>query len=72
VVGFAYVFDGDELLVITQEGMILRVPTNDVRLTGRGTQGVRVIEIEGEDKVVSIARLMEKEEKEEEEIPPTQ
>jgi DNA gyrase subunit A len=70
VVGFAYVSDGDELLVITQQGMIVRIPTNDVRLTGRGTLGVRVIDIEEGDKVVSIARLMEKEVKEEEE-PPT-
>ena len=53
--------DGDELLLITQQGMILRMQTNDVRAIGRATQGVRLIDIEGEDKVVSIARLVEKE-----------
>jgi DNA gyrase subunit A len=53
---------GDELLVITQQGMILRMLTNDVRAIGRATQGVRLIDIEGEDRVVSIARLVEKEE----------
>jgi DNA gyrase subunit A len=62
VVGIAYVEEGDELLVITQQGMIIRMPTNDVRAIGRATQGVRLIEIEGEDKVVSVARLVEKEE----------
>ena len=62
VVGVAYVQDGDELLLITQQGMILRMPTNDVRAIGRATQGVRLIDIEGDDKVVSIARLVEKEE----------
>src|SRR6185436_19730081 len=62
VVGVAYVQEGDELLVITQQGMILRMLTNDVRAIGRATQGVRLIDIEGEDRVVSIARLVEKEE----------
>jgi DNA gyrase subunit A len=61
VVGIAYVQEGDELLVITQQGMIIRMQTNDVRAIGRATQGVRLIELEGDDKVVSIARLIEKE-----------
>jgi DNA gyrase subunit A len=62
VVGVAFVEDGDELLLITQEGMILRMETNSVRAIGRATQGVKLIDIEGEDKVVSIAKLVEKEE----------
>ncbi len=62
VVGVAYVQAGDELLVITQQGMILRLLTDDVRAIGRATQGVTLINIEGDDKVVSIARLVEKEE----------
>jgi DNA gyrase subunit A len=64
VVGIAYVEEGDELLVITQLGMIIRMKTNDVRAIGRATQGVKLIDIEGDDKVVSIARLVEKEEEE--------
>ena len=62
VVGVSSVEDGDEVLLITQQGMIIRMPTNDVRSIGRATQGVRLIEIEGDDKVVSVARLVEKEE----------
>ena len=50
--------------MITQQGMILRMQTNDVRSIGRATQGVTLINIEGEDKVVSIARLVEKEDEE--------
>ncbi len=75
VVGIAYVQEGDEILLITQQGMIIRMPTNDVRAIGRATQGVRLIdvrgaepsggasgvEIESEDRVVSVARLVEKE-----------
>src|SRR5439155_17815851 len=41
VVGVAYVQEGDELLLITQQGMILRMPANDVRSIGRATQGVK-------------------------------
>ena len=62
VAGIAYVVDGDQVLLITQQGMILRMQTNDIRAIGRATQGVTLINIEGEDKVVSIAKLAEKEE----------
>jgi len=62
VVGVSYVEEGDEVLLITQQGMIIRMPTNDVRSIGRATQGVRLIEIESDDKVVSVARLVEKDE----------
>jgi DNA gyrase subunit A len=61
VVGIAYVQEGDEALVITQQGMIIRMQTDKLRAIGRGTQGVRLIDIEAEDKVVSVARLVEKE-----------
>jgi DNA gyrase subunit A len=57
VVGIAYVQDGDEVLLITQQGMILRMETAGVRAIGRATQGVKFIEIEAGDKVVSIAKL---------------
>jgi DNA gyrase subunit A len=62
VVGVSYVQAGDELLVITQQGMILRMLTDDVRSIGRATQGVTIIDLEENDRVVSIARLLEKEE----------
>jgi DNA gyrase subunit A len=61
VVGIAQVHDNDELLVITQQGKILRTPANDIRAIGRATQGVRVMDLDGEDTVVSVA-LVEKDE----------
>jgi DNA gyrase subunit A len=64
VVGVAFVQDGDELLIITQQGMILRMAAADIRAIGRATQGVKLIDLEGEDQVVSIAKLAEKEEDE--------
>jgi DNA gyrase subunit A len=62
VVGIALVYDDDELLLISQQGKILRMAAQDVRTIGRATQGVRLIDIDPEDRVVSVARLAEKEE----------
>ncbi|MBP7569425.1 MAG: DNA gyrase subunit A, partial [Acidobacteria bacterium] len=61
VVGIAYVRDEDELMLITQQGKVLRMGTRDVRTIGRATQGVRLIGVEEDDRVVSIARLAERE-----------
>ena len=60
VVGIAYVHDDDELLLISQQGMILRMKAGDIRTIGRATQGVRLIEMEEGDAVVSVAKLAEK------------
>jgi DNA gyrase subunit A len=61
VVGIAYVGDEDELMLITEQGKILRMVTRDVRTIGRATQGVRLIGVDEDDRVVSIARLAERE-----------
>src|SRR5215203_3823230 len=60
VIGVAQVTGEDELMLITQQGKILRMASTNIRSIGRATQGVRLIEIEGEDRAVSIARLAEK------------
>jgi DNA gyrase subunit A len=62
VVGVAQVHDDDELMVITQQGKILRMASGGIRTIGRATQGVRLIDIEGDDRTVSIARLAEQDE----------
>jgi DNA gyrase subunit A len=62
VVGIIQVTNEDELMLITQQGKILRMASTSIRSIGRATQGVRLIEIEGEDRAVSIARLAEKDE----------
>ena len=61
VVGVAFVRAEDELMLITQQGKILRMLTWSIRAIGRATQGVRLIEMEDGDRVVSIARLAEQE-----------
>jgi DNA gyrase subunit A len=60
VVGITHVSDDDELMLITQQGKILRMASKDIRTIGRATQGVRLIDIEGDDRAVSIARLAER------------
>ena len=57
VVGIAYVENEDELMLITQQGKVLRMDTTDIRPIGRATQGVRLIGIDNQDQVVSLARL---------------
>jgi DNA gyrase/topoisomerase IV subunit A len=58
VVGIACVTGDDELMLITQQGQILRIGTNEVRVIGRATQGVRLIGVDEGDRVVSIVRLL--------------
>jgi DNA gyrase subunit A len=62
VVGIAFVRDDDEVMLISQQGMILRLKAGDIRTIGRATQGVRLIEMEEGDAVVSVAKLAEREE----------
>jgi DNA gyrase subunit A len=64
VIGIAQVSDDDELMLITQQGKILRMASKDIRTIGRSTQGVRLIDIEGDDRAVSIARLAERDDEE--------
>ncbi|MDQ3214381.1 MAG: DNA gyrase subunit A [Acidobacteriota bacterium] len=61
VVGIAYVREDDELMIISQQGMIIRMRAGDVRSIGRATQGVRLIGMDEGDEVVAIAKLAEKE-----------
>jgi DNA gyrase subunit A len=61
VVGIAYVHGDDELMLISQQGKILRMVTSAIRPIGRATLGVKLIGMEEGDQVVSVARLAEKE-----------
>ena len=61
VAGISYVHDDDEVMLISQTGMILRMKAGDIRSIGRATQGVRLIEMEEGDAVVSVAKMPERE-----------
>jgi DNA gyrase subunit A len=62
VVAVPSVHDEDELMVITAQGMILRLRVKDFAVHGRATQGVRLIELGEGDHVVAVAKLAEKDE----------
>jgi hypothetical protein len=50
--------DADELMLITQNGKIVRTGLGDMRVIGRATQGVRIITMKSGDKLVSVARVV--------------
>ena len=66
VVGVQQVTEDDQLMLVTNTGKIIRLRIKDIRVIGRNTQGVRLIDLEEGERVVSLARLAEKEEDEEE------
>lgn len=66
IVGGQQVTDDDQLMLVTNNGKIIRLRMRDIRVIGRNTQGVRLIDVEEGERVVSLARLAEKEEDEEE------
>ncbi len=51
------VFDGDEILISTNKGRVIRVAVKEIRTAGRNTQGVRIIKLSGEEKVVSADKI---------------
>src|SRR5437773_2999448 len=57
VVGMLQVREGDDVLVITTKGKIIRFHAGDVSSQGRNTMGVRIIDLDADDKVGSIARV---------------
>ncbi|MFH0876769.1 MAG: DNA gyrase subunit A [Candidatus Omnitrophota bacterium] len=61
-VGLNCVKQDDELMTITQQGMMVRCPVKDIRETGRNAQGVRLIQIEKGDAVTSVAKILGAEE----------
>jgi DNA gyrase subunit A len=65
VVGVQQVTEDDQLMLISNKGKIIRMRIKDIRIIGRNTQGVRLIELEEGERVVSLARLAEKEEEDE-------
>jgi DNA gyrase subunit A len=55
VVAITQVHTNEELLVMTEQGKILRTPANEIRTVGRATQGVKLMDLEDDDKIVSVA-----------------
>ena len=58
VVGMKSIRETDELMLITQNGKIVRTGVGEMRIIGRATQGVRVIAMKGDDLLVAIAKVI--------------
>jgi DNA gyrase subunit A len=62
VIGARQVVPNDGLMLITQEGMIIRINVEGIRIVGRSTQGVKLMDLEGTDRLVAIAKVAREEE----------
>ena len=49
--------EGDEILISTNKGRVIRVAVKEIRVAGRNTQGVRIIKLTGDEKVVSAIKI---------------
>ncbi len=62
VIGAKHVSEQDGLMLITQEGKIIRINVDGVRKSGRSTMGVKLMDLDGGDRLVAVAKLAEREE----------
>jgi DNA gyrase subunit A len=66
VVGVASVRDGDDIMLITAQGMVNRTHVREIRVVGRNTQGVRIMHLNEGDQIASLAKVA----REDAEVPP--
>ena len=64
VVGLALVADADEIMVVTDRGQMIRTKVAEVRETGRNAQGVKIMSLEENERVVAVEHLEERDEEE--------
>jgi len=62
IVGAVQVFDGDEIMLISDKGTLVRTRTDEVSSQGRNTQGVRLIKLKDEETLVGVERIEEPDE----------
>ncbi len=67
LVGIKAVYDGDQLMITSKEGIMIRMSLDDIRVMGRATQGVKVISLGKQDEIADIAVVRESESSDEEE-----
>ena len=63
VVALMEVLPEDEIMIITRGGMIIRSPVSQVRVAGRNTQGVKLVNLDGGDIVTAVARVIPEDDK---------
>jgi DNA gyrase subunit A len=60
VIGVRMVTDADQIMLVTNGGKVIRMQVNEIRVIGRNTQGVRLIDMESNERVAGVARLAER------------
>jgi len=71
VVGIKTVTDRESLMLITQKGIIIRIPAHSISVIGRATQGVRIMKLEESDKLVAVTTIINDDNEEQKEQPET-
>jgi len=67
LVAIKSVLEEEDLMIINKSGVAIRMPVEELRVMGRATQGVRLINIKGNDSIAAVAKVMKEEEEEENE-----
>ena len=67
VIGIVRVTDDDEILMMTARGKIQRIRAEEISVIGRNTQGVRLISLANEEKLVGMERILEEKDEDEDE-----
>ncbi len=65
LVGAMVVDEDDEIMLINSDGIIIRIKASDVTVLGRATQGVRIMKVEDETKIVAMAKVIKEDEDDE-------
>lgn len=58
LIGAMIVDDDDEIMMLNSDGVIIRIRANDVSVSGRATQGVKIMKITGENEIVAMAKVI--------------
>jgi len=68
LVSIKNVTDEDDLMIINKSGIAIRMAVEDLRVMGRATQGVKLINLKGSDSIAAVAKVMKEEEEEAEDL----
>ncbi|MBD3361923.1 DNA gyrase subunit A [Candidatus Woesearchaeota archaeon] len=61
VVGIRTITDQDDIMLISQKGIVIRIPAKSISVIGRATQGVRIMKLAQDDKLVAVATIIKDE-----------
>ncbi len=65
LVAVRVVTEGNDLILVSEQGVLIRIPVKEIRQTGRPTQGVQLMNLDADDKVSAVAQVVTKEDEDE-------